>query len=338
MAAKEVKAVAIACQGGGSHTAFTAGVLKRILREKEALHAKGYKIRGLSGTSGGAICALLAWYGLLNDDWQDSIKRLDAFWADNAATEPWDLALNNWTLWTARLRDFLTVPELSPYFYPPWTEARLRAMVEAHVDFEKIPYLIRAESPVLLVGAVNVLSGEFKVFKDKDVTLDAILASAAIPNLFRAAHVDEMPYWDGLFSQNPPLREFVDGVEPAVKPDEIWLIQINPLKRGTEPKLIGEILDRRNELAGNLSLQQEMYFIRKVNEWIGSGVIQNPKYKPLEVRVIALGEELTVASKLDRSPGFIQTMMTVGEQKADEFLGALVHKSRPATALTNRLH
>ena len=59
--------VAIACQGGGSHTAFTAGVLSRLLDGPEL---DEYEIVGLSGTSGGAVCALMAWTALRDGDRQ----------------------------------------------------------------------------------------------------------------------------------------------------------------------------------------------------------------------------------------------------------------------------
>ncbi len=336
MAAHE-RRIAIACQGGGSHTAFTAGALKRILHEKEALHAQGYRISALSGTSGGAICALLAWYGLLQDDWPDGIRRLDAFWADNAARQPWDLAMNQWVLGMAWWRDFVTLPELSPYVCPPWAEDRLRAMLEAHVDFAKIPNLLRPDSPILLVAAVSVLSGKVKVFTGKRITVDAMLASAAIPNLFRAACVKNLPYWDGLFSQNPPVRDLIDNVDPpSAKPDEIWVIQVNPLKRRSEPRRIGEILDRRNEMSGNLSLQQELYHIRKINQLVRRGVIQNEKYKLVTVRTMALGEDLPVESKFDRSPDFIRRMMRIGDVEAGKFLKMVCRRAAPP-AFTRRL-
>jgi NTE family protein len=180
MAASE-RSVAIACQGGGSHTAFTAGVLRRFLQEKATLDAHGYRIGALSGTSGGAICALLAWYGLVQDDWPGGIRRLEAFWSDNAARQPWDAMMNQWIQAKGWWRDFVVLPELNPYDYPPWAEDRLRAMLAAQVEFAKIPALVRPDGPALLVGAVSVLSGKFKVFKNARVTADAVIASAAIP-------------------------------------------------------------------------------------------------------------------------------------------------------------
>jgi NTE family protein len=331
------RSIAIACQGGGSHTAFTAGVLGRFLQEKATFDARGYRIGALSGTSGGAICALLAWYGLVQDDWRGGVDRLHAFWADNTARHPWEVAVNQWLQAIAAVRDFVALPEPSPYAYPPVAERRLRAMLEAQVDFGKIPGLVRPDGPALLIGAVSVLSGKFKVFKNQRVTADAIMASAAIPTIFRAACVGNLPYWDGLFSQNPPVRELIDNVEPSAKPDEIWIIQINPLKRRTEPRRISEILDRRNEMAGNLSLQQELYHIRKVNQLLRAGVIHGSKYKRVRTRVVALDEDLPLASKLDRSPAFIARMMRRGDEAAATFLRALTERAA-SPACTSRLH
>jgi NTE family protein len=107
----EKKRVAIACQGGGSHTAFTAGVLKRLLRVEEL---KRYEVVGLSGTSGGAICAMLAWNNLLRGDGAGAAEALDAFWRDNSATAPHEKIVNSWILWASNLQNFVTMPALSP--------------------------------------------------------------------------------------------------------------------------------------------------------------------------------------------------------------------------------
>jgi NTE family protein len=81
---RKTKRIAIACQGGGSHSAFTAGVLKRLLAEK----LERYEIVALSGTSGGAICALLVWHALLRNDRREAIRLLDSFWEGVSAASP----------------------------------------------------------------------------------------------------------------------------------------------------------------------------------------------------------------------------------------------------------
>ncbi len=245
-----VKSVAIACQGGGNHTAFTAGVLKRILKEEN----ENYEIAGLSGTSGGAICALLAWYGLLNNDRNKSIRLLDSFWRDIAANSLWDMLLNDWIICASKLQGIFPMVDISPYNYPPWAQERMRGILDKLVDFDKIGMLINDSSPDLLVGAADVLSGEFKVFENSEINAEARIASAAVPTFLRAIHIDGKVYWDGLFSQNPPIKNFIESVNIHEKPDEIWIIHINPQKRHYEPTSIKEIDDRRNELSGNLSL------------------------------------------------------------------------------------
>jgi NTE family protein len=180
---------------------------------------------------------------------------------------------------------------------------------------------------MLLIGAVDVLSGEFRAFSSRrePITVDTVLASAAIPNLFPAAHgEDGGTYWDGLFSQNPPVRELLE-----TQPEEIWVIQINPKERDTEPRTVVEIADRRNELAGNLSLYQELHFIEEIDRLLDAGLLApGSKYRHVVVRVIELSRSRSSrrwgpASKLDREPAFLSALMAQGEEQADEFRTAL---------------
>ncbi len=325
------KRIAIACQGGGSHTAFTAGALKRLLREER------HEFVAVSGTSGGAICALLAWYGLLRENGKEAATEaaglLDAFWRENSASGPYDRLWNDWIVWFNRLQGSVFAPAVSPYSTPLayWGQQRLRQMLEELVAFDEIQTPSQDSSPMLLVGAVDVRSGEFRSFNSRRdrIGAETILASTALPNLFRAVHANGGVYWDGLFSQNPPVRELTDA-----RPDEIWVIQIDPERRAEEPKSMVDILDRRNELAGNLSLYQELYFIEKINDLVdrlGEGESPENKrlripgerakeYRPIKVCRIEMLKELDFASKLDRSPSFIRGLMYYGEERVEEFL------------------
>jgi NTE family protein len=335
------KRVAIACQGGGSHTAFTAGALKRLLRDER------HELVALSGTSGGAICAFLAWYALIEEGESGAAGRaadlLDAFWTDNSASEPLDGLLNDWVVWVNRLQGSVVLPSVSPYSTPTsfWVRDRLRRMLERHVDFAKLETPMKRPAPMLLIGAVDVLSGGFRAFNSRRdrISADAVLASAALPTLFRAVRTDGGVYWDGLFSQNPPVREL-----PRANPEEIWVIQIDPEKRDEEPRSMADILDRRNELAGNISLYQEIHFIEKINHLVdklGEGEEKRLRvpardgedareYRHIEVRWIELTEPLDYASKLDRNPGFIRRMMASGERSAEAFLKRLDRAPAPS--------
>ena len=307
--------VAIACQGGGSHTAFTAGVLQRLLA------ARDHSVVALSGTSGGAVCALLAWYGLLTGGAAEAGRLLERFWAANSATTWRDRAANAWLVGLARLEGrVVTPPLISPYAYPEFARAALTDLLTEHVDFDRVARLQDehgADGPLLLVGAVDVLTGEHRAFssRDREITLEAVLASAAVPPLFRAVRVGSSYYWDGLFSQNPPVHQL-----PDARPEEIWVIRINPRTRAREPKTIADIADRRNELAGNLSLQQELRFIDKVNEWTER---LDDRYRRIEVREIDLDLDLDVASKLDRSPALIRRLVEEGQREATRFLATV---------------
>jgi NTE family protein len=320
--------VAIACQGGGSHTAFTAGVLKRLLGAEELTNVE---IVGLSGTSGGAVCALLAWSALLDGDPTAAGARLEAFWADNSATSPLEQLINTWVVWAVRLENVVVMPAVSPYANPLEGQVLrvFREMLERQVDFDQLAAEVEQagdSAPMLLLGAVDVLSGDFRAFNSRrePITAEMVLASAAIPNMFRAVHVDGGTYWDGLFSQNPPVRELVD-----TRPDELWVIQINPSRRDREPHTVVEIADRRNELAGNLSLHQELSFIEKIDQLLEEGRLgDDGAYKQILVRLIELtrpprSRSLGTASKLNRDPAFIAELLAHGEAKAEEFLAAL---------------
>lgn len=310
--------VAIACQGGGSHNAFTGGAVKQLLPAV----AMDYDLVGVSGTSGGALCAVTAWYGLMSDSPEYAGELLDAVWADVAATSPAAQMVNDAVVGSVSLEDSgLPIPQVSPYAIPGEGGQRwYRRLLEQHIDFERFEALLTDTSPQMTIGTVNVNSGAFETVTDAAITPEAMIASAAVPNLFEAIRLNGHWKWDGLFSHNPPVRTFLTGDGP--KPDEIWVIQIYPQTREGRPTSLVEIADRRNELAGNLSLNQELEFIETVNKWVKRGYLPD-EYKHVTVRRLLLDLDLNAASKLDRDPGFIRELVEYGEEQADEFLTAI---------------
>ena len=309
--------VAIACQGGGSHTAFTAGVLKELLREWD----DGYELVGISGTSGGAFNALATWYGLVTEGEERAIELLDALWDDLAADDLTDRMTNGWVVGLSRIEaSGLPVPQVSPYFAPGSRlgKARIRTVLERHIDFEAVPDLCGRDAPELVVGTVNINAGIFETFVDEEVTPDAVLASAAVPTLFEAVEIDGHYHWDGLFSQNPPIDDLMT-VDAARKPEELWVVQINPQEREGEPASLEAIADRRNELSGNISLNQELRVIERVNEWIDEGHLPESDFARTEIHRIAMDRAYHCSTKVDRSPSFLRELMELGEQRVAAF-------------------
>jgi NTE family protein len=324
MSGSDHRRIAIACQGGGSHTAFTAGVLTQLFEEELAAD----EVVGLSGTSGGAGCALLAWWALRTGDGADVGPLLAQFWDDNSATAPWEQLLNAAATFAGDLQQYVMTPTVSPYDNPFAAAGsdEFKRLLERRVDFASVEPEGAGARPALLVGAVDVLSGSFRTFDSRRdrITADTILASAAIPTLFRAVPIEDGVYWDGLFSQNPPIRELAE-----LAPDEIWVIQINPSRREAVPRSNLEIADRRNELSGNLSLYQELHFIEKIDQLLESGLLseQGP-YRRIAVRIVELSPRrvsraLGVRTKLNRDPAFIADLIAHGRDQARELIAGL---------------
>ena len=316
----EATTVAIACQGGGSHTAFTAGVLAELFESIPEDH----ELVGLSGTSGGAACAAIAWYGHLHPD-EAPRDLLTDFWAEIAATSPAHRVANDALRWAIQMqRAGVPVPDVSPSNSPfaKWGQREFRRMIEAQIDFEELPALLDESHPGLFVSAIDVCSGTFEVFRESELSAEAILASAAEPHIFEAVDLDGQHYWDGLFSKNPPINDFMDA-DDVPDPDEIWLVKINPQERPDPPQSMEGINNRRNELSGNLSLNAELRFVERVNEWIDQGYLPD-RYTHTEIERITLPRcgDLDWRTKLDRDAEFIQRLFRQGEQEARSFLDA----------------
>jgi NTE family protein len=312
-----VPRIAIACQGGGSHAAFAAGVLAELfspaLRDRFAPMA-------LSGTSGGAVCATLAWSGLIAGGPAEAVRRLEGFWHDLAPGTPFEAWLNAWT------QLLLALPvstQASPYAYSPAAEPELRRLLQDWVKPEALPSSPAARSrPYLRIGVADVLRGGGAALDGEGdaFSLSDVVASAAVPPLFRAVTAREVLWWDGLYAHNPPVRALLELPD---KPDEIWVVRLNPRRRDAEPKTIEEIEDRRNELAGNLPLDQELEGIALVNRHLHAAPVLAERfgYRPVTVREVALPlPELSYASKLDRSATQIARLIALGRAAAPRLL------------------
>lgn len=349
-----IRKIAIACQGGGSQTAFTAGVLSSFFEQE--LHLD-HRIVSLSGTSGGAVCSTLAWYGLLKAATGDPTpipKRIKDFWKEIVAQLAPELFVDGVSAEVLRMIENGLLPhlELSPIsaisqmmisavttLLPRRFFTDFKAVLEAHIDFAELPNLVKPDSPVLLLGAADVMTGELKKFSSRagEIRVEAILASAAIPTLFPAVEIDGHYYWDGLFSDNPPVKELIRAVFVGDEnvPDEIWVIQINPTRIDSLPKTNSQIFDRRNQLEGNVSLMQSLEFVEFCNLLLREKAVDFDvlarhgftRREPITIRRIGMSPEiqstLDYVSKLSREPSHIYRLMEDGERQGRAFLESL---------------
>ena len=329
------RGIVLACQGGGSHTAFTAGVLAELLANDDR------DIRALSGTSGGAVCAFLAWSGLLIGGQKGrkvGVTRLERYWDQLQTHGVMETLQDAILINTLRgIGGLGFVPEFSPYLNIFEASREFQQLIENSVQFDEIR--IPSNAPRLLISAAEVRTSEFRIFRSHEIdeepadeiTSDVILASAAVPTLFRAVHLGQHLYWDGLFAQNPPVRDLPDAArgegKDGLPPNELWIIMINPMHQEEEPKRMYDIRDRRNELAANISLQQEIFFIGKMNQLAGRNLLADEakdKYHPIKVRAITMSDEVAASldyeSKLSRNPSQIRLLIEHGKDRARRFL------------------
>ena len=286
----------------------------------------------LTGTSGGAVCASLVWSALhrakgnrtdtdlTSDEAAAAVDALQDFWRDLAARDPLDVAVNLWGQWVTHLP---VTWEVSPYVFDCGAAAQLRDLLTEHVRLEALSSFDQSANPVLYVGVTDAKNGQGWAITGEGVEYDDIIASAAVPPLFKAVHTRNTFCWDGLFSRNPPIRELTNLSPP---PEEIWIIQINPRVCLHEPMTIAKIIDRRNQLSGNLALNQEMKFIDTINQLIEDLRKSYPEvrlnYQTIVLRTISLDLSLDYPSKFDRSAEFIEFLIKHGKDKGRDFLVA----------------
>jgi NTE family protein len=254
---------------------------------------------------------------------------LTSFWDELSAQDPIDAAVNFWSVSLARLP---VTWEVSPYTgYAP-AEPRLRGLLEKYLVFPASSE--RRRPPEIFIGATDIRAGAGVAFDGGSLSLEHIIASAAVPPLFRAVPIDGHLYWDGLFSRNPPVREFTN-LTPA-PPDEVWIIRINPRESAHEPTRMSQIVDRRNELSGNLALDQEIFFIEKMNELRADVPSLRERYRHIEIRQVELALDLDYPSKLDRSVSHIHRLIATGREVAPLFFSdASLGKARIRTLTTS---
>ena len=273
-----VKRVNIALQGGGSHGAFTWGVLDGLLADGRIA------IEAISGTSAGAANAIVMAEGLMRGGPELARQRLEQFWrtvSEESSASPIqrtavDVLLQNWSLDTnpALVAFEMMSRVVSPYQFNPLNINPLGDLLEREIDFD----VVRAcDCMKLFISATNVHSGQVKVFTGTEVTAEAVMASACLPYMFQAVEIDGIPFWDGGFMGNPVLFPFLD----CCSAPDVLIVQVNPIERPTTPKTAREIMDRVNEISFNAPLIKELRHVDFINRCLARGELAGLGFKPL---------------------------------------------------------
>ena len=319
-ARKGMRAVNIALQGGGAHGAFTWGVLDRLLEEDRLV------IEAISGTSAGAVNAVVLAEGLHRGGPAEARRRLEEFWkavsiggnASELQQSMLDVLLSNWNL---ENNPFLAMFEMmsrvvSPYQFNPLNLNPLKELLEASVDFDAVRACQCIE---LFVSATNVHTGRVRVFTTEEMTADAVMASACLPFLFQAVEIDGEHYWDGGYMGNPAIFPII--YSSASK--DVVLVHVNPIERPQLPVTASDIFNRINDISFNSSLMREIRAIAFVTRLIDAGHLDASTYSRMRIHAVRNDADMArlgVASKFSPDWDFLAGLRDAGRAEAAKWL------------------
>ncbi|MCG6557154.1 patatin-like phospholipase family protein [Ruegeria sp. 1NDH52C] len=323
-----VRRINLALQGGGAHGAFTWGVLDRLLDEADV------EVAAITGTSAGALNGAAFKAGMVAGGRAGARAALDRVWRRMGAVN--DDRISGWLgagdpAQLARMLEYSAPFALaetwsrlvSPYAYGPFYGNPLRPVVEA-LDFANV---CAHEGPKLYICATRVRTGKIRVFAEEEISTDAILASACLPTLFQAIEIDDPEtgrreaYWDGGYTGNPALFPLFN----RDLPDDVVIVNINPLERDALPVTPQQIQNRINEISFNSSLLRELRAIRFVQRLLEDGTLERGRMSRVLVHMIAddaLMNSLSVATKVVPVPQILDRLKQAGRAAADGFLKA----------------
>jgi len=308
----------LALQGGGSHGAFTWGVLDRLLEEP------WLRIAGISGTSAGAMNAAVLADGWTEGGAEGARIALEQYWqrVSRAAAfsplqrSPLDRLMGRWSFDTSPAYVVMDLMSrlLSPYDLNPLDLHPLRDILAQSVDFERL-----GRSPIkLFITATSVRTGRGRIFRNAEITADVLLASACLPTMFCAVEIDGEGYWDGGFTGNPTITPSVRETDAH---DSI-LVQINPRERPDTPRTAADILNRLNEISFNSPLMKELRMIALLRQVADPGTGEGARWAQMRMHRIRsdILAQFGASSKLNAEWDFVVMLRTEGRKAASQFL------------------
>lgn len=314
------KSVNLALQGGGSHGAFTWGVLDYFMEDERV------SVAGISGTSAGAMNAAMLAQGYMEGGADGAREALEHFWRKVAhmgrfspiQRSPLSVLTGSWDMGFSPINTMIDMFSrvASPYDTNPLNINPLLELIETTIDFEKV----RACSVLkLFIAATNVHSGKIKIFEREELTADMILASACLPFLYQAVEIDGVPYWDGGYVGNPPLFPLYHSTQSK----DVVIVQINPVERNETPKTAKDIHNRINEISFNSSLLRELRGIEFVHRLLRENKLDQEHYADILVHRIEATEKLnplSASTKMNSEWKFLTHLRDIGRESAKAFL------------------
>lgn len=308
--------LSLALQGGGSHGAFTWGVLDRLL-EEDSIH-----ISHISGTSAGAINAAIVACGIAQGGPQRARELMHVFW-EEASDQSWCNPFNSFGVSTPgnSMSPFTWMLNaasnfLSPYQLNPFNIDPMRELVEKHIDFAAIR---ACRAPDLYISATNIRSNKLRIFTSPEMTSDMLLASTCLPRVHQSVQIDGEHYWDGGYMGNPVLEPLIYHADT----DDLMIVQVNPTERSSLPLTADEISDRLSEITFNAGLMREIRHIAIISQWIEEGRLKDSPIHKTNLHLIsanAFTQEMSPQSKLDTSWSFLQKLFHAGRQHTEQWL------------------
>ncbi len=326
------KPINLALQGGGAHGAYTWGVLDYLLEDDRL------DFEGVSATSAGAMNAAALAYGKTQGGAEQARETLEDFWKEISRAgqvfspvkrTPWELSaglnpfMPNWSLANSSAFAFFEsfTRALSPYQFNPLNFNPLKDVIERTIDFDIVH---ACECVKLFITATDVQNGTAKVFQNKEIDHEVLLATAALPFLFQAVEIKDRFYWDGGYMGNPSLWPLFYHAESR----DILMVHVNPISREEIPKESYAIDNRINEITFNASLLKELRAIDFVKKLINEDMLKDEykdKYKDILFHAIRADDvmcDLSIASKFDTDWNFLTYLRDLGRNQAKLWLEA----------------
>jgi NTE family protein len=312
--------IALALQGGGSHGAFTWGVLDRLLEETTI------EIIGVTGTSAGAMNGAVLVDGLVRGGPHEASAELRRYWEAVGALPGVGGFFRDISGEAAATTPLESIPayaelemknrNLSPYDLFPVNYSPLRPVLTGLIDFDRL----RAQDEIqLTVGATNVRTARRRVFTNKDISVDALLASACLPQLFPAVEIDGEPYWDGGFTGNPALARLLRKMPEC----DLIIIRIDPVIRPEVPRSKSDIFARTVEIGFNTAYWLELSALAVLLRFVDEGLLDRARFGRIRFHTIEASpimERFPGSSKLNNYPPLLEYLFDLGRQTGDAWI------------------